>query len=193
MRELQALNFDICAFRFDFFDGALQRGKKAMKNQHVTVESEGPSRASEVVPIPPRESELASRLRDAIGAESQAGFARRAGVGESLLRQYLGGAMPSTDRLVLLADAANVNIEWLAAGRGPKVRLAETSAGEVTVHFSDIALLRQTIETIQSALVRNKIGLPPDKYAELVSIAYEMMLEGATPNSVARVIQFKAA
>lgn len=58
-----------------------------------------------------------------MGDESATEFGRRCGVGEATLRNIIkSGAWPRTDNLVAIADAANVNIEWLAAGRGPKER-----------------------------------------------------------------------
>ena len=57
-----------------------------------------------------------------IGSESVASFARRSGVGESLLRKYLNGALPNSNNLVLLADAAGCYIDWLACGRPPIMR-----------------------------------------------------------------------
>lgn len=67
---------------------------------------------------------LASRLLMIIGSESVASFSRRSGVGESLLRKYLNGAQPNASNLILLADAGGCTIDWLAAGRQPRMRTA---------------------------------------------------------------------
>lgn len=35
------------------------------------------------------------------------------------MRKYLLGSMPGLDNLLIIADAANVTLDWLAAGKGP--------------------------------------------------------------------------
>ena len=65
---------------------------------------------------------LSLRLRDVIGDEPVSSFARRCGIGESLVRKYLRGAQPNARNLVLLADTAGVTLDWLAAGRMPRVK-----------------------------------------------------------------------
>ncbi|QND45340.1 helix-turn-helix transcriptional regulator (plasmid) [Rhizobium lusitanum] len=62
------------------------------------------------------------RLLEAIGSESVHAFSKRAGVSDSTLRGYLKGNMPAADTALTIADAANVNLEWLVSGRGPKDR-----------------------------------------------------------------------
>lgn len=72
-------------------------------------------------------SEFADRLRHAISGESVHAFSRRAGLPDSTLRNYLAGSMPGVDKLLVLAEATNVTLDWLAAGRGP-MRLDEARA-----------------------------------------------------------------
>lgn len=89
---------------------------------------------------------LASRLLIIIGSESVSAFARRSGVGESLVRKYLNGAQPSAGNLVLLADAGACTIDWLAAGRLPKVRAerqSQPSSGPMPSAESDEFVLLQ--------------------------------------------------
>ena len=74
------------------------------------------------LPIRRKKSEVTARLREVIGDESVTAFARRCGVGESLMRAYLSGSIPTSDKLLAIADAASVSIEWLVAGRGPMLR-----------------------------------------------------------------------
>ena len=78
-------------------------------------------------PDPAPEESLADRLQMIIGSESVASFSRRSGVGESLLRKYLNGALPNSNNLVLLADAGGCYVDWLACGRPPRMR-AEPAA-----------------------------------------------------------------
>lgn len=46
-------------------------------------------------------------------------FALKCEIADSLMRKYLAGSMPGADKLVRIARANNVNIEWLATGEGP--------------------------------------------------------------------------
>lgn len=66
--------------------------------------------------------ELASRIREAIGTESARSFAVRAGISDSTLRSILKGSSPTLDSLVPIAKAANVSVDWLATGEGPRHR-----------------------------------------------------------------------
>ncbi len=70
----------------------------------------------------PDNETLAMRLTTVIGSESVASFARRSGVGESLLRKYLNGSQPNASNLVLLAKAGGCTIDWLVAGYPPRMR-----------------------------------------------------------------------
>jgi len=82
------------------------------------------NRKSEPVPIRFRfseaESELPGRIKECLSSTSVADFARRCGIGESLIRKYIAGSMPSAINLARIAAAAGVSIEWLATGLGPK-------------------------------------------------------------------------
>ncbi len=94
-----------------------------MRNQPLKGESELQNASDQKVPIRQKESELSARLIEVMGQESVTEFGRRCGIGEATLRNIIKtGAWPRTDNLIAIADAANVNIEWLATGRGPKMR-----------------------------------------------------------------------
>lgn len=84
------------------------------------------------------EETLADRLHTIIGSESVASFARRSSVGESLLRKYLNGALPNSNNLVLLADAAGCHVDWLASGRPPIMRI-DLSADTAQVDDTSVA------------------------------------------------------
>ena len=109
---------------------------------------------------PAAEETLADRLKMIIGTESVASFARRSGVGESLLRKYLNGALPNSNNLVLLADAAGCHVDWLACGRPPimRVELADgTERGDDASNTEDEFLLLKryrAAEEDQKAAVR---------------------------------------
>ncbi|MEM8804462.1 MAG: S24 family peptidase [Cyanobacteria bacterium P01_G01_bin.38] len=59
-----------------------------------------------------------SRLKKAVGNKSIRGFARECGFSDTVLRQYLNGqSEPTRPVLLAIARAADVSLEWLAAGR----------------------------------------------------------------------------
>jgi transcriptional regulator with XRE-family HTH domain len=62
---------------------------------------------------------FADRLRILVDrAGSVLALARSAGVSDSSVHLWLDGSEPSREKLVKLATAADVSIEWLAAGKG---------------------------------------------------------------------------
>jgi len=82
---------------------------------------------------PPKEPECAhsglheeleqfpERLSEAINERSLSTFARTADVSETVLRKYLDGkSTPNLERLLGIAKAANVTVQWLVTGSGPK-------------------------------------------------------------------------
>lgn len=166
-----------------------------MTNQQLTVESQLVGRASQKVGIRDSESQLAARVREAIGDSSVTAFGRRCGIGESVLRKYLHGAVPSSDNLVAIADAANVSIEWLAAGRGPKQRGAAPAPAQAPAVQLDTRILTRAVTAVQEGLAGLKRPLPPDKHAALIMAAYELILEdeqqaAAAEITSARIVKF---
>ena len=47
-------------------------------------------------------------------------FARKCGLGEASIRQYLNGGTPGIDKAEAIAHANGVSLEWLITGRGEK-------------------------------------------------------------------------
>jgi hypothetical protein len=70
---------------------------------------------------------LAERIRSLVGRRSVARFAKDCGIGESLMRSYLSGAMPGLDKAAAIARAGGVSLDWLATGTGPR---ATADAGD---------------------------------------------------------------
>lgn len=54
-----------------------------------------------------------------IDGKSVNSFAQSCGVSEGSIRQYLNGTIPRMDKVVQIAKAAQVRLEWLATGEGP--------------------------------------------------------------------------
>ena len=68
----------------------------------------------------PNPETFAERLRLILGAEeSISALARKSGMGDSLLHRYLAGSEPGVDKVVRIAQATGVRLEWLAMGQGP--------------------------------------------------------------------------
>ena len=141
------------------------------------------------------EKKLADRLREAMGDQSGTAFARRCGISEGAIRKYLLGASPSTENLIAIADAANVSIEWLAAGRGPKQRGAAPAPAQAPAVQLDTRILTRAVTAVQEGLAGLKRPLPPDKHAALIMAAYELILEdeqqaAAAETTSARIVKF---
>lgn len=136
---------------------------------------------------------LSKRLLELIGGDSLLSFSRRCGVNEGTLRNIIkSGAQPRTDHLIAIADAANVSIEWLAAGRGPKQRGAAPAPAPQPF---DTVRLARAIGAVQEGLASIRRTLPPDKHAQLIEAAYELILEdeqaaAAQATTSARIIKF---
>jgi hypothetical protein len=102
-----------------------------MESQRLAMKSQPVQGEFSKVAIQDKESQLTARLLEVFGEEPVASFSRRSGIGDSTLRKYVGGAVPSAINIAAIADAGNVNIEWLATGRGPKLRGAPAQAPPV--------------------------------------------------------------
>jgi transcriptional regulator with XRE-family HTH domain len=76
------------------------------------------------------EAGLPLRLRECIADDTVSAFARRCGMAEATIRSYLDGKKPVYDKLVKIADAAGVTVDWLATGREPKYRSQARQAAQ---------------------------------------------------------------
>lgn len=61
---------------------------------------------------------FSDRLKILIAGRSVSEFARSVGLGESLIRKYLGGSEPSLSRAHQIARASQCSLVWLASGEG---------------------------------------------------------------------------
>ena len=147
-----------------------------MRNQSVNSNSELGSSNLKKVPSRNDDSELAIRLREMLGHESVTAFGRRCGIGEATLRKYFSGTLPNSDNLVAIADAGNVNIEWLAAGRGLKQRgTSSIPTVTTTPPAIDELLLARAISAVEEGLRAVGRALPPDKHAKMILAAYNLL------------------
>lgn len=66
-------------------------------------------------------SAFSERLRQLVGGKRQiSAFARECGLSNSTVRQYLSGSVPGLDKVIQIAKAKNVSVQWLATGEGPR-------------------------------------------------------------------------
>lgn len=140
------------------------------------------------LPIRDGESELVKRMRELIADDSVSAFARRCGIGESVLRSYLAGSVPSADRLAAIAEARGVTTDWLISGREPRLRADVIKA----TGGLDKQRLKDAIAAVEEGLRVAQKQLSPDKHAELISLIYET--EGPINRAfVVRMITFSPA
>lgn len=66
-------------------------------------------------------STVSERLQSVIGSRSKSEFARLCGVPESSVRQWVDGtSLPSAEKLMAIAGATGISIDWLLLGKGSK-------------------------------------------------------------------------
>ncbi|UDL90352.1 helix-turn-helix transcriptional regulator [Mesorhizobium sp. PAMC28654] len=75
---------------------------------------------------------FSGRFAFAIEGESPHAFSRRSGISSTMVRKYLEGSMPGLDKLLEIAEATHVTLDWLAAGRG-QMRPTEGQAKSIMV------------------------------------------------------------
>ncbi|CAK0752058.1 putative HTH cro/C1-type domain-containing protein [Azospirillaceae bacterium] len=79
-------------------------------------------------------SSFSSRLRTILDEQkSVLSFARKCEVDDNLLRRYLAGSEPGLDKVVRIAKAAGVSVQWLTTGEGPMRPEDESSAPPTSV------------------------------------------------------------
>ena len=129
---------------------------------------------------------FSDRLRVIISeCKSLSEFAKKSGITESLIRNYLlGKSLPGLDKLVAIAKTANIEINWLATGVG------EIKRGGNRAAAVDVDLLEAVIEAVESYLDQVKGVLKPAKKAQLIAALYDLSL-GEEKQTVdrAKVIQ----
>lgn len=89
-----------------------------------------------------------------------------------------------------MADSANVTIEWLAAGRGPKRRgsVVQIAPPEPAPPI-DLERLEMAIETVQEAISLTGRKFTPDKHAKIISIAYQLLENAEQRDNVVGMIK----
>jgi len=118
------------------------------------------------------------RLQLIISREkSRSAFAKKCGVAESLLRNYLGGtSLPGMDKLIAMTEAAGVSIDWLATGEGPmrrdQVERAPEPYSEERIGW-DPELMTEIIQKFEKALTDRKAYVSPVEKGKMYAKLYE--------------------
>jgi len=132
-----------------------------------------------------------SRLRASIPGSVNA-FAKKCGMGESLIRKYLDGpTLPGVENAAKMAAEAEISLEWLITGVGEK----QPSGGAVATSGPiDEALLQDVITAIEELLFERGVELTPAKKARAIALAFELFQEdGAVDReTVIQLIQLAA-
>ncbi len=128
--------------------------------------------------------DFAERLRRALGQMSVEALASEIGLPLKALAYYLAGsAQPPVKHLVDISDALGVNIEWLAAGRGPMraVSLSTPSDTSNRQHLFSFDAAALTIAMEQVDVLEEKTGkkLTPKARASAMAGLYLALLEGS--------------
>lgn len=123
------------------------------------------------------ENTLAERIKKcAHMAGSGDSLAQKSAIPRRTLETYLSGdAEPKTTRMVAIARAANVSVEWLATGEGP-MRKADASPA-VAPPPVNMHVLTEVISGIEQYLDDEDLEMKPDKKAELVVVLYEHFID----------------
>lgn len=120
-------------------------------------------------------------LVEALGSIAE--IARKCGLPESTVKKWVDGLSdPSRERCLILARGTGVSLLWLVAGEGPM--WASETAVQSRSHEQRLETLRLALQLAAEALEGKH--LPPEKFAELVSLIYEGLEEGLPQAQILR-------
>lgn len=112
------------------------------------------------------------RIDSLVGPKQTRAFARKAGISESVLRQYIKGeSQPTLDKLLAIARTANVNLLWLATGEGPK-RPEARDGPCASAGYVEVETLRKAVEAVE---LMGKAA-PAERKALAIARVYERLV-----------------
>lgn len=106
-------------------------------------------------------------------------LSKRSGLSRRVIDKYRNGESdPSRQRLVALAEAAEVSISWLANGEGDM----EASSAPGAPHREeqstlDEELLSNAIEVLEEFLAEKRLHLNPGKKASAIALLYQISID----------------
>ena len=124
-------------------------------------------------------AEIGERLRD-VEKEfpNRTAAAEAAGVSKSTFQRWVDAQTDITiDALIKLAAATDYSAEWLAFGRGPKLRSVDDSdvAAAVAGGWIDGDLLEEILSKIRRFMLSRRQPLPLDRYHRLGGDLYSQV------------------
>src|ERR1035438_2564143 len=104
-------------------------------------------------------------------------LAKLTGMSGRAIGQYTTGSTdPTRKRLLALAKAGNVSVEWLATGIGPEQSATGTFYRE---------LLVQTVSVLEGSLKKRGLELDPNRRGKVTAKLFENLLnKNASPDDV---------
>lgn len=145
--------------------------------------------------VPARELEY--RISALVGLfKSRTEAAKVAGMSTDQLARYEKGGTPSFSPLAKLAVVKGVRLEWLATGEGDMYARGVQEEPAQWASNEPAQAVRHEELTIALQLAAEALGekeLPPAKHAELVTLIYELLVEGLPEAKVLRFARAFAA
>lgn len=119
-----------------------------------------------------KDSSFTERIQEIITSVGSAEkLAKRAAIKASSISQYLSGTTdPSRIRLIALATAAGVNIEWLATGVGPM-----REGDRERISFDLLAVIIEGLDDLEATLEKKLTSI---EKAEIINQTYDIVSEG---------------
>lgn len=128
-------------------------------------------------PINVIDDQFPKRLTQLIGAGSIRGFARRAGVSDTFLRQCLAGRTePTRTKLIAIAAAGGVTVEWLATGHGARQYDTVPSVSDQPAGYNttpDPRLLDAIVAVVDVVVADATPGMSASERSILIRAAYQ--------------------
>ena len=95
------------------------------------------------------------------------------------LHNYLNDeSLPTLDKLIALANTSNVNLNWLATGRGPLQRAAESATeADGSDNRLDVALLTAVLECLEKTVADLGIEMSAEKKSSVTASIYDLYSE----------------
>lgn len=120
------------------------------------------------------------RLSYILDGQSVRAFARNAGVSDTFLRQCLSGQTePTRTKLLALAAAGGVSVEWLAAGNTPATNAAGDNSAATQTSMDTLEAVVTTVETVVQATTPD---LDAARRAHLIRTVFDEVVRGHHDN-----------
>ncbi len=135
---------------------------------------------------------FADRIRMLIGDDSVSGFASKCGLRNESIRQYLSGSIPGMDKVIAIAEATGVSIEWLATGKAPMRAGEHSAAPDDAAKSVDAELMARLTDGISRVYKDLGSRISPADAVRIAAPEYEKILALAT-DQAERLVMVKLA